>query len=112
VDVSYSQSFVPSYGFGGTMQNRDLTGRVRVPLSRSLYTSASTSWRKSDPLTVGELGLTSLWVDATVGYSVSQWARIEAFYSGARQTIARAGGEIDLNRAGIQVVTSKPMRVR
>jgi hypothetical protein len=112
VDLSYSQSFVPSYGFGGTFQNRDLTGRVRVPLSGNLYTSASTSWRKSDPLTVGELGLTSLWFDATVGYSVSQWARIEAFYSGARQTIARAGGEIDLNRAGIQVVTSKPMRVR
>src|SRR6185503_21362572 len=29
LDLHYSRSFVPSYGFGGTMQNEEVTGRLQ-----------------------------------------------------------------------------------
>jgi uncharacterized protein (PEP-CTERM system associated) len=112
VDVSYSRSFVPSYGFGGTMQNEDLTTRLRWTLSRSLSVQVSGTWSRNEPLTPGDLPLRTLWADATLGYQLQRWARVELFVSGTQQTIDRAGGVLDHNRVGIQIVTTKPMRVR
>jgi len=111
VDVHYSRSFVPSYGFGGTMQNEEATARVRFPLGRRAYASTATSWRRDEPLTLGEIPLRSFWVEGTVGYSATPWVRIEGFYAGTHQVIRRPGGDLDRNRAGIQVVTARPMRI-
>jgi hypothetical protein len=112
VDLGYSRSFVPSYGFGGTMQNEETNVRVRVPLARRVYTAGGLSWRRNDPLTEIDPPLRSLWIEATVGYAMTQWARLEAFYASSHQTIDRPGGVADRNRVGFQVVTSKPVRIQ
>jgi hypothetical protein len=112
VDLLYSRSFVPSYGFGGTMQNEELIGRLQLPLGRRVYTTSSLSWRRDDPLVLGELPLRSYWVEGSVGYAATPWVRFEVFYAGTRQTINRPGGELDRNRVGIQVITAKPVRIR
>jgi len=38
--------------------------------------------------------------------------RIEAFYARVQQSTLRPGGDVDRNRVGIQIVTSKPMRMQ
>jgi uncharacterized protein (PEP-CTERM system associated) len=112
VDLGYSRSFVPSYGFGGTMQNEETNVRVRVPLARRVYTAGGLSWRRNDPLVDIEPPLRSLWIEATLGYAMTPWARLEGFYASSRQTVDRPGGEADRNRVGFQVVTSKPVRIQ
>jgi hypothetical protein len=112
LDFLYSRSFVPSYGFGGTMQNEEATGRVRVPVTRRVYATSALSWRRNDPLTGDELPLRSYWIEGTFGYAATPWVHIEAFYSGTHQTIDRPGGILDRNRIGFQVTTAKPVRVQ
>jgi hypothetical protein len=115
--LTYSRSFIPSYGFGGTTQNEELTGHLHLPLARRLYSRASVAFRRNEPLTVGQalLGqelLRSFWVEASVGYVLRPSVRLEGFYGGAHQVIARSGGVTNRNRMGVQLVTFKPMRVR
>ena len=112
VDLLYARSFVPSYGFGGTMQNEEVTGRVRVPFGRRFYTTSSVSWRRDDPLVTNQLPIRSYWIEGSVGYAASPWVRFEGFYAGSHQTIDRPGGVLDRNRVGFQVITAKPMRIR
>lgn len=112
VDLLYSRSFVPSYGFGGTMQNEDATARLRLPITRRLSTSTAVAWRRDDPLTLGGIPLRTFWLEGTIGYAASRWFRIEGFYAGTHQTITRPGGVLNRNRAGIQVVTAAPMRIQ
>jgi hypothetical protein len=50
VEVLYSRSFVPSYGFGGTTQNEQLTSSLIAPLGRHFYTRSSLSWGRNEPL--------------------------------------------------------------
>ena len=112
VDVLYSRSFVPSFGFGGTMQNEELTGRLQLPFGRRVYTRTALSWRRDDPLIAGELPLRSYWIEGSIGYAATPWVRFEMFYAGTYQTIDRPGGVLDRNRVGIQVMTTKPVRIR
>jgi hypothetical protein len=114
VDAEYSRSFVPSYGFGGTTQNEELTARVRLPLASRLYTSGGVSWRRNEPLVLTniDLPLRSFWLEAMLGYAATPSVHIEGFYGGTRQTIDRPGGQTDRNRFGLQVTTTKPMRIR
>jgi hypothetical protein len=112
IDLSYSRSYVPAFGFGGTYQNEEIATAVRLPLSQRLYTNSSVSWRRNEPLTPGDPSLRSVWIEGVVGYSVQPWLRLEGFYAGSRQTIAQPGTERDHNRVGFQIVTFKPLRVR
>jgi hypothetical protein len=111
LDLSYARSFVPSYGFGGTTQNEEATGRGRLPLSHRVYTQASLSWRRNEPLTLGDLKLTSWWFATGVGVGVTPWLRVEGFYNGSRQTIDRPGGILDRNQIGFQFVMAQPVRI-
>jgi hypothetical protein len=112
VDASYSRAFVPSYGFGGTTQNEDVTVRARVPFARRVMSQSAVSWRRNEPLTPGDLRLKSWWIESAVGYALESWVRLEAFYNGSRQTIDRPGGVLDRNRIGFQVVMAQPMRMQ
>jgi hypothetical protein len=112
VDLSYSRSFVPSYSFGGTIQNEDLTTRLRQVFSRRLSGQASFSWRSNQALTPNEPDLRSLWLEGTLGYNVQNWLRVEGFFVRSRQSIDRPGGLLDRNRVGFQIVTSNPVRIR
>ena len=112
IDLLYARSFVPSYSFGGTMQNEELTAQLRLPIARRVYTSTAVSWRKNDPLVDTALPLRSVWVEGTIGYAATPWVHLEMFYGGTHQTIDRPGGQLDRNRIGFQVITTKPVRIR
>jgi hypothetical protein len=111
VDLGYSRSFAPSYSFGGTMDNQDVSARVRVPIARRFYTTGGVSWRSNEPLNLAEPPFQSLWIETTLGYAMTLWARLEGFYASSHQEINRPGGLIDRNRYGFQVVTAKPVRI-
>ena len=49
---------------------------------------------------------------STLGWEPQPWVRLEAFYSLVQQSSLRAGGQLDRNRVGFQIVTSKPMRIQ
>jgi hypothetical protein len=112
VTLDYSRMFIPSYGFGGTMQNEEADARLRVPLARRVYVQGGVSWRRNDPLTELEFPLRSVWLEGTLGYAMTQWARLEVFYGGTHQDTDQPGGELDRNRFGLQIVTAKPVRIR
>ena len=103
--IGAMRSFVPNYGFGGSIRNQQVIGTVRVPFARNrAYSSGSVAWRKSQPVLVNELGLESVWVLTTVGYSFQRWVALEGFYNGAFQSSTVAGGRVDRNRIGVQIV--------
>jgi hypothetical protein len=112
VDLAYSRSYVPAFGFGGTYQNQEIGAHLQLPLTRRAYLQTSTSYRFNEPLTPGDVSLKSLWVEGLLGYALQPWLRLEGFYSGTRQDTSRAGGQIGRNRIGLQITTTKPMRVR
>lgn len=112
VDVSYSRSFVPSYSFGGTLQNEEVMALLRYMFTKYLSARTSFSWRSNQSLAPHEPDLRSLWFESSLGYELRNWLKIEGFYIRARQTIDRPGGLLDRNRIGFQVVTSNPIRVR
>ena len=113
IDVSYDRSFVPSFGFGGTTQNSNLTARVRVPITRRLYTQDLVSWQQQDPIVIAVPQLRSTWFQAALGYAPHPAFRIEAYFAGTRQTAGRVDGQLLLhNQFGIQIIASKPVRVR
>ena len=112
VDLTFSRSIVPSYGFGGTMENGEATARLRFALARRLYTAGGVSRRQNDPLAEVDLPLRSLWIEANVGYALTPRVHLEGFYSGARQAIDRPGGLAVRNRIGFQIITATPMRIR
>jgi hypothetical protein len=112
ITVDYSRSFVPSYSFGGTLQNEEVTALFRYLFSKYLSHRTSFSWRSNQSLVVNEPDLHSLWFETSLAYELRNWLKVEGFYIRARQTIDRPGGLLDRNRIGFQVVTSNPIRVR
>jgi hypothetical protein len=111
-DLTYSRSVVPSYGFGGTWQSQEVMGRARVPLARRLTAQSSIAWQSNYALTIAQPNLHSYWFEATVGYAWQPWLSLGGFYTRTNQTIERPGGAVDRRQVGIQVVTTRPMRVR
>jgi hypothetical protein len=109
---SARRSFVPAFGFGGSVSNQEVLAAVRVPFARKrAYVDGSISWRDSEPVLEQELRLKSLWLKTSVGYAFQRWLRLEAFYDGTFQDTRIAGGQVDRNRIGVQVVTARPMRL-
>ena len=109
--VGYNRSFVPSFGFGGTFQNQDLHGSVRYDLARRLFATTVFNVRQSDPLVDTEDPFHTFRMTTSLSYGLQRWARVEGYYSFTRQDARRAGGLVHRNRVGIQIVTSKPMRL-
>jgi hypothetical protein len=114
--VGYVHSFIPSFGFGGTVKNDELGAGFHTPLfgSRHFYTDQSAVYRDNEPLTniTEQLPLRSLRTYSIFGWTPQPWVRIEAFYARVQQTSRQVGGELFRNRVGFQIVTSKPMRVQ
>jgi len=122
----YLRTFIPSFGYGGTVVSQDLGAGFRTPLfhARHFYFDSSAVFRNNEPLTgvastadpltgvVTQLPLRSLRMTTIVGWEPQPWVRFEAFYSLVQQTSLQVGGYIDRNRVGFQIVTSKPMRMQ
>jgi hypothetical protein len=110
--LSAKRSFVPAFGFGGSVSNQEVRATVRVPFARKrAYVDGGISWRDSEPVLEQELRLQSLWLKTSVGYALQRSLRLEAFYDGTFQDTRIAGGQVDRNRIGVQVVTAHPMRL-
>jgi hypothetical protein len=111
--VSAERSFVPAFGFGGSVSNQEVRATARVPFARNrAYVDGGISWRDSEPVLEQELRLQSLWLKTSVGYAFQRWLRLEAFYDGTFQDTRIAGGRVDRNQIGVRVVTARPMRLR
>jgi hypothetical protein len=113
VGAGYQRNFVPSFGFGGSSRNQEVSAFVTTPLDRArVYVQGSATWRRSTPFDANSLELDTIWLRSTLGYAASRWARIEGLYTYTRQDSIVTGGEIDRHRLGVQVVISQPMRIR
>jgi hypothetical protein len=116
IDVGFSRSYVPSFGYGGTLQNEEATASVKMPITRRVYTQAIASWRREDALVLNAPQLRSFWLQAAVGYSARAWFRVEGYYAATRQTVgglplAAPDALMSHDQMGIQLVASKPMRI-
>jgi hypothetical protein len=111
-DARYARKFVPSYGFGGTMQDDDVTGRFVFQITRGFYSRAAASWRRSEPLTESETRIRSRWVDAAFGYGTRSGIQFEAFWANTRQTVNQLDGELGRDQVGFHVIVTKPVRIR
>jgi hypothetical protein len=112
IDARYARMFVPSYGFGGTMQDDDISGRFVYQVTRGFYGRAAASWRRSEPLTESESRIRSRWVDAAFGYGTRSGIQFEAFWSTTRQTVNQLRGELGRHQVGFHVIATRPMRIR
>ncbi len=113
VDAAYMRSYVPSFGIGGTVQNEEFDASLHMPLARNrLFWEGSLSYRSNASLVDNSPSLKSVWIVSTVGYAVQRWVRIEGFYARSQQDSQLAGGRIDRNQIGFQIVTSKPLRIQ
>jgi hypothetical protein len=114
--IGYERSFIPSFGFGGTVRSQDLTMGYRTALfrSRHFYTDHSAGFRDTEPFkgALETLPLRSLRTNSVLGWTPEPWVRIELFYAHIQQTSLRPGGRLDRNRVGFQIVTTKPMRMQ
>jgi hypothetical protein len=114
--AGYVRSYIPSFGFGGTIQNQEVNVGFRTPVFglRHVYLDNSAVFRDDQPLTdtVEQLPLRSLRTYSILGWQPQSWMRFEAFYSRVQQSSLRAGGQLSRNRLGIQIVTSKPVRIQ
>lgn len=111
VSVTYSRSYVPSYGFGGTSDNEELMSRVQFPIARRAYTAGALAWRANEPL-ARDLKLHSTWFYGSVGYRLADWMQLEAFTSGTRQRTDRPGGRLNRYQVGLQLSTATTTRIR
>ncbi len=110
---AWSRSFVPAFGLGGSIQNEQIDVVLAMPVaSNRLYWQAGLSWRRHDPLLAEELTRHALWLQTFVGYAVHRRVRLEAFYARSQQDSLRPGGKVHRDRVGVQVVTSRPMRIK
>jgi hypothetical protein len=113
--AGFIRSFLPSFGFGGSIQSEEAGVGYRTVLfhSRRWYTDQSAMFRNDTPLTstFEVLPLRSLRTNSVIGFAPEPWVRLEAYYSRLQQTSLHAGGQLFRNRVGFQIVTSKPVRV-
>jgi hypothetical protein len=112
--LGYIRSYIPSFGFGGTIQNQEVGVGYRTPLSRHFYLDNSAVFRDNQPLTntLEQLPLRSLRTYSIIGWEPQGWVRLEGYYTRVQQSSLRAGGQLYRNRFGFQIVTSKPMRMQ
>jgi hypothetical protein len=111
--LGYSRSFLPSFGFGGTVQNEEVRGSVQVPVTRAVELNAVVSARQNDPLAAtGGAALRAVSAQGSALWTVAQWLRLELFAVYSGQDAQRAGGRINRTRAGVRLITLHPMRLQ
>jgi hypothetical protein len=112
--ANYERTFIPSFGFGNLTASQVFHTGVSVPLAHGrMFTSGGFTWRRSDPLLSQGLNiqLDSYWVNASLGYHIARWLRMEGFYRLTHQG-SSAQGNVNRTRIGVQFVTSKPVRIQ
>ncbi len=117
--VGYQRMFMPSFGY---RRRRGESGRHRVVPTRRCSTAGgstptqSSRWRDNKPLLMST-GAAPPAHDAVplaaIGYAPRPWVRVEGFYSRALpDDDSIPGGDIDRNRLGFVITTSRPVRMQ
>jgi hypothetical protein len=113
--AGYERSYIPAFGIGGVVENQEARVGFMTPLfhSRHFYNDTGAVFRDDTPLTdvFVQLPLRSLRAYTILGWAPQPWMHIEGFYARTAQSSLQPGGRLDRNRIGIQIVTSKPMRI-
>jgi hypothetical protein len=102
------------YGFGTLGSTNTFSGGAFIPLAdRLYYLSIVVAYSRSQPINDLGIGLDirTLWTDATVGRQLTPWLRGEGYLGLAHQGTPGTDS-IDRVRVGIQIVTSKPLRIQ
>lgn len=110
--AGYSRAFVPSYSFGGTTDNEELTAGVQVPLARRVLARSSLSLRRNEPLDRTDLSLRSLAIDASLAYLLNDWLSLEGYSTALRQNIERPGGRLNRYQFGLRLSAGTTTRIR
>ncbi len=112
-NTGYERAFVPTFGFGASAMTEQAFASLLMPVARNrTYIQSSTTWRRNNPVIEAEPALQSFWVNTTVGHAVVRTVRIEGYYTVAWQDTRLAGGRVNRQRVGAQVVLSAPMRIQ
>lgn len=62
-------------------------------------------------MVVDELPLDTTLLRSTFGYATTRFLRVEAFYTFTWQDSRIAGGKVNRQRIGAQIVIAQPMRI-
>jgi len=112
--AEYTRDYKPSFGFGGPTRNDEMSGFIRMPLSRNrLYVQESVAWLRAipiEPLDILEVERRSAWINSTLGYALQRWVRLEGYWAFTHQN--RPEGQINRHVIGAQVSISQPVRIR
>ncbi len=116
IDVGFSRSYVPSFGFGGTLQSEEASASIKMPLTRRVYAQAVASWRKEDALVFNVPELRSTWIQVAIGYTARTWMRVEGYYASTHQNVGvlPPGSPEALmahDQIGVQLIAAKPVRI-
>ena len=114
MNASYSRGFEQLFGFGSLVGSDTFSGGAFVPLAdRLYYLEATFAYTHSDPGRSLGLGFeyTTLWSNVTVGRQLTPYLRGEGFVSFAHQS-SNGPDSTNHTRIGLQIVTSKPMRIQ
>jgi hypothetical protein len=111
-EAAYIRSFLPSFGFGGTVQNEELSGTLRAPMGRHFEIAATGSVRDNNPVDRQTVALRSKSLTGTFGYLPTRWLRIEVFTLYSNQDTQVAGGQVIRSQTGVRVSTRYPKRLR
>ena len=112
VAASYTRSYIPSFGFGGTFQNQQWNANIRMPVARRVYVDGFFSWLQNDPLDTSQRSLQTKWLSASAGYYLTRWLSAEGFLGRTQQDSQLAGGQLERNQVGFRIVAVKPIRLR
>jgi hypothetical protein len=112
--ANYSYGFEQLYGFGTLAKTDTFSGSAFIPLAdRLYYLNLVAAYTRNTPLRNLGIGLDlrTWWTDATVGRQLASRLRAEAYISMAYQdgTVSESSNRV---RVGIQIVTSKPLRIQ
>jgi hypothetical protein len=110
-DVSYRRSFMPAFGFGGTVQNAEVRSALRIAGRRVAWTSGL-SLRENEPLWTDDPVLRTLAAHGTFTVGPAAPVRVEVYGTLSLQDAQRPGGRVDRTLAGIRVVAQHSMRMR
>lgn len=110
--LAYRRAFVPSFGFGGTFQNEELSATLAAQVARHVRWTGGVALSDADPLRPGDVTLRSISARTSLGVVVQRYMRLELFGVHVFQDSGRAGGRVDRTRAGVQATVSGTMRAQ
>ena len=111
----YARAFEQVFGFGTLAATDTVSGDAFVPLAdRLYYLEVAGAFSRTAP--IPELGIgfdmSTFWGNVAVGRQLAPRLRAEAFVSVALQGAANGLDRSNRTRLGIQIVTSKPLRIQ